>query len=252
VRILAVLQGLYGRRIVAHIQACAPAGWSVASCTLPATLPPVIDYPEEYLPGALPAADLLLALGEHPGVAELLPDIARMSGAQAALVPIDNAAWLPPGLARQLAGWLADLGVAAVFPSPFCTLTPTHYGAWRRETAYDIPLIAEFARQFGRPQYKIAVGSAGAVATVEVLRDTPCGCAATVGARLAGMPVADAEQAAGLLHHHFPCLAGMSIDPAYDDTLIHVSGRILKEEVALQIKPHRPPVPYLRPNLPGT
>ena len=67
---------------------------------------PVIDYPEEYLPAELPAADLLISLGEHPGVAEPLPDIVRLCGAEEVLVPIDNQAWLPPGWpASWPAGW---------------------------------------------------------------------------------------------------------------------------------------------------
>ena len=50
----------------------------------------------------LPSADLILAFAEHKGVAELLPDIAAMTGAAAVLAPVDNEAWLPRGLARQL------------------------------------------------------------------------------------------------------------------------------------------------------
>lgn len=251
-RILSVVQGRYGRRIAEHLEAQRPAGWSVAVHALPVALPPVIDYPEDYLPDSLPPADLLLALGEHPGAAELLPDIARLCGAQAALVPIDNGAWLPPGLARQLAGWLAAQGVPAAFPMPFCTLTESQYNAWRRQVAYDIPLVAEFARYFGRAVLGIKVDAqTRTIAGVETVRDTPCGCAAHVGAGLAGVPLDEAAHRAGMLHHHYPCLAGMAIDPAYSDTLMHVSGRILKEEVERHLKDHRTPPVYLRPNLTG-
>lgn len=251
-RILAVVQGTYGRRIAAHVEAQRPAAWTVEVLHLPLVLPPVIDYPEEYLPVSLPRADLLLALGEHPGVGELLPDIARLCCARAALVPIDNGAWLPPGLVRQIGGWLTDLGVAAAFPTPFCSLTESHYNVWRRQVPYSIPLVAEFARHFGRPLLRVGVDdSSRTVSGVEILRDTPCGCAAHVAAGLAGCGVDDAVQAAGLLHHHFPCLAGMAIDPAYSDTLMHVSGRILKEEVERHVKPLLAPTAYLRPNLPS-
>ena len=249
-RIIAVVQGTYGRRIAAHIAQLCPAAWTVETLHLPLVLPPVIDYPEEYLPASLPTADLLLSLGEHPGVAELLPDIVRLCGARAALVPIDNGAWLPPGLMRQLDGWLAELGVLAAFPMPFCTLTESHYNAWRRQVPYTIPLVAEFARRFGSPRYRVSVDeSSRTIGSVEILRDTPCGCAASVAAGLAGMGVDEAAQAAGLLHHHFPCLAGMAVEPAYSDTLMHVSGRILKEEVERNVKPFCTPTVYLRPNL---
>jgi len=105
-RLLAIVSGEYGRRHVANIRAHAPADWSVEMWQAPAVLPPVIDYPEDYLPDQLPAADLILAFGEHPGIAELIPEIARITGAQAVIAAVDNEAWLPRGLARQLAdGW---------------------------------------------------------------------------------------------------------------------------------------------------
>ena len=247
-RILTLVQGVYGRRITETIRQAAIPEWTVASWTLPTVLPPVIDYPEEYLPAELPAADLLISLGEHPGVAELLPDIVRLCGAEAVLVPIDNQAWLPPGLARQLAGWLAPLGVAAVFPRPFCSLTESTYNAYRRQVTYDSPLVAAFARHFGQPRLEVVFDATGAtIAQVQVTRNAPCGCAHHVAAGLAGVAVDDAEQTAGMLHHHYPCLAGMAIDPDYNDTLMHVSGHLLVDEVARQVKPYKRPPVYLRP-----
>lgn len=252
-RILTIVQGLYGRRITANIQRAAPPTWSVASWTLPPVLPQVIDYPEDYLPATLPAADLLLALGEHPGAAELLPEIAQMCGAREALIPIDNVAYLPPGLQRQVAGWLASIGVTAVFPMPFCSLTESTCNAYRRVQNYDAPLVAEFARHFGRPAFAItchagAVDGANVVAAVEVLRDTPCGCAGHVAVGLVGVDVEEAEYTAGMRHHHFPCLASMAITPEYNDTLMHVSGHLLRDEVAQGVKPYKRPPVYLRPD----
>jgi hypothetical protein len=72
---------------------------------------------------------------------------------------------------------------------------------------------------------------------VDVQRDAVCGCARFVAERLVGVLVDDAEQQAGLLHHHYPCLASMGIDSAFGDTLMHVSGNVLKDNVAEQVKP---------------
>jgi hypothetical protein len=249
-RILTVVQGLYGRRITENIQQTAPPGWSVASWTLPPVLPQVIDYPEDYLPATLPAADLLLALGEHPGAAELLPEIAQLCGAREALIPIDNVAYLPPGLQRQVAGWLAAIGVTAVFPMPFCSLTETTCNAYRRVQSYDAPLVAEFARHFGQPAYTLTCGDAGGatvITAVDVLRDSPCGCARHVAAGLVGSDVEEAEHVAGMRHHHFPCLASMAMTPDYNDTLMHVSGHLLRDEVAREVKPYKRPTVYARP-----
>ena len=247
-RILTVIQGEYGRRITTNIQRHAPAEWAVESWAAPRVLPPVIDYPEEFLPLTLPKTDLILSLGEHPGVAEFLPEIVQMTGAQAVLAPIDNVMYLPPGLQRQLAGWLAELGVPLVCPKPFCTLTEHTVNAHRRLAEYDVPLVAKFARHFGKPVLDVIVDEASkTVGEVAVVRDAACGCCRHVAVGLVGLSVEEAEYAAGMLHHHYPCLAAMAIDPDYNDTLLHVSGNVLKDEVAWQVKPHKQPTRYLRP-----
>jgi hypothetical protein len=211
-------------------------------------LPLIIDYPEDYLPDSLPSADLILALAEHKGVAELLPEIAQMSGAQAVIAPVDNEAWLPRGLARQLRGWLERQGVACVTPKPFCSLTETHYDVTRREKiAYQDELIAEFARYFGRPSFNIHVDPDTRLITmVEVRRDATCGCASYTAERLVGTSADEAEQEGGMLHHHYPCLASMGIDSDFGDTLMHVSGNIMRDEIGEQVRPFKR-VTYIAP-----
>jgi len=100
-RILAVISGEYGQRHVANIREHAPPAWKIEVWQAPSILPLMIDYPEDYVPETLPAADLVLNFGEHRGIAELIPDVARVTGAQAVIAAIDNEAWLPRGLARQ-------------------------------------------------------------------------------------------------------------------------------------------------------
>lgn len=104
-RILTIVQGIYGQRITDNIRHGEVPGWIVESWKLPPVLPPVIDYPEDFLPAALPPADLVI----------------------------------------------------------------------------------------------------------------------------------------------YPCLGGMAVDAAYNDTLMHVSGHILRDEVAGLVKPHKRPPAYLRP-----
>ncbi len=240
-RILAIVSGEYGQRHVINIRAYGPSHWDVQVWRAPAAFPPVIDDPAEHLPAALPPADLILAFGEHRGVAELLPDIARMTGAQAVIAAIDNEAWLPRGLARQLRGWLAGMGIACATPKPLCTLTETHYAVSRRERiAHDSPLIAEFARFFGQPSLHLTLDpQTRCILSATVLRDSVCGCARFVAQGLIGVSADEAEEKAGLLHHHYPCLASMGIDSDYDDTLMHVSGNILKDNVGTQVKPFK-------------
>lgn len=238
-RLLVVYQGEYGRRHLDNIRRWGPGDWTVEEWRAPGVLPPVIDYPEEFLPEELPPADLVLSLGENPGVAELLPEIVRRTGARAVIAPADNDAWLPRGLANQLHRWLERLGVSVVTPRPFCALTETASGLRTEQEPVTHPLIAEFARFFGRPAFRIAVDPVERVITaVEVLRDASCGCARYTAERLVGMSVDDAVEQAGMLHHHYPCQAGMVKDPFFRDTLMHVSGNLMKDEVAQQVRPY--------------
>ena len=252
-RILILFTGEYGQRHVDNLRRYAPSDWVIETWQTPRSLPIVLDYPEDYLPATLPPADLILSLAELPGVAEMIPPLAQRSGAQAVIAPIDSQAWLPFGLARQLREWLARLNVACVTPMPFCSLTETHVHAVRLREAYggDLPgydLIRAFARHFGRPSFRIAVDKPnGHITSVEVLRDACCGCARFVAAKMVGTPVEDALEAAGLHHHHYPCQASMGIDPLYGDTLMHISGNLMKEAVREALGDNLR-VAYLRPS----
>lgn len=244
--ILAITQGQWGERIFDNISQYCPPAWEVRRWAAPRALPQIIDDPDDYLPAGLPPADLVLALGDTPGVASLIPDLVRRCGARAVIAPIDRNESLPPGLAAQLRGWLAELGAAVVFPKPFCSLTERTYNQPPITVAYDDPLIRAFARVFGRPRFAISLDADRRLDRIVVERDSACGCARHVAAGLAGCPVGEAQHRAGMLHHHYPCLASMNQDPQYHDTLMHVSGHILRDAVTAEIQDHLEVV-YFRP-----
>jgi hypothetical protein len=245
--LLAVTQGQWGERIADNIRRTCPGGWTLHQWSAPRALPLVIDDPDDYLPPQLPQADLVLALGDTAGVIQLIPDIVKLTGAKSVIAPIDRNESVPPGLVQQLRKWLADLHAAVVFPKPFCSLTETTYNSPPIVVHYDDPIIAQFAQRFGRPQFAITVDADKKIGSATVVKNSTCGCAQYVAARLIGMHVDEAEFEAGMLHHHFPCLASMNQDADYKDTLMHVSGHILQEAVVEQIKDHRSPPQYLRP-----
>jgi hypothetical protein len=228
-RILIAVQGFYGERMVENIKRHCPANWEVNQVTFPAGLPSIIDDADEFLPHELPAADLLISLGEHPGVAQMIPDMVGRSGAKAVIAPADNRAWLPFGLARQIKQKLDSMGVDMVYPIPFCTLT---------ENDSQNPFIREFARYFGRPDVDIEFyqNDKHRVGTVTVKREAPCGSTRFVAERLAGVWFREAVEQAGLLHHQFPCLATMAMDREFEDTLMHRAGNMLKQTVQESIK----------------
>ena len=92
-RVLIVTQEEWGRRIARHLHGTAPSDWVLADWQGPVALPMVLDDPEEYLPDALPRADLLLVLTESAGMTDLSSDIAQLCGAQAVIVPVDRRSW---------------------------------------------------------------------------------------------------------------------------------------------------------------
>lgn len=248
-KILAVISGEYGVRHLNNIAERGPDSWQIDTWKTPPVFPPFIDDPEDFLPDEFKPADLILSFAEHKGAAELLPEIARLTGARAVLVAVDDESWLPRGLDRQLQEWLSAMDVSCATPKPLCSLTETSYGVTRHEKAeYHSPEIAEFARFFGKPELKLEIDpDQGTITSAEVIRDAVCGCAHFVAEGLIGLSVNEAEEKAGLLHHHYPCLASMVKLPHFDhDTLMHVSGQLLKNNVGKQVKPYKT-VPSFKP-----
>ncbi len=204
-----------------------PAQWNMNLYSFPDPLPVVDDDSlNNLLPEQLPAADLLLSLAEDPIIAELLPDIVRLSGAAAVITPVANRSWLPPGLAHQIKRKLEQNNVSMVMPLPFCVLT---------ENDSNNEFIREFAQLFGRPCVEVEQVQ-NKVTKVEVLIDAPCGNTRFVAEKLVGIDVKDAYFQAGLFHHAYVCHATMVMDRQFNDTLMHRSGLAMKQAVAEAIK----------------
>ncbi|MDO8490722.1 MAG: DUF166 family protein [Dehalococcoidia bacterium] len=250
-RILAVVQGKYGERIVENIRALGPKDWTIESFTAPRALPVIIDEPEEFLPKTLPQADLVLAMTENPRSAQLIPAIARLSGAKAVIAPIDNSAWMLTGLRNQIKREMEQAGVTAVFPKTFCTLTEKTWGYRHAAQPYENEFIAEFARHFGKPRFKITVNPRTRnIETCEVERGAPCGATHYAAKRLIGVSVEEAAPKAGLFSHQYPCLASMErepIDDRLEDTLMHVSGFVVNEDMAEKVRPYKEKPQYFAP-----
>ena len=119
-KVLFATQGKYGERIAEYIDGNRPEGWEILRLPLRRSLPMVIDDPDEVLPAAIPAADLLVSLHESSGAAELIPDIAQRCGAAAVLAAVDDRATCPRGLENQIGKRLGAMGVAFAFARPLC------------------------------------------------------------------------------------------------------------------------------------
>jgi len=223
-KILFSVQGRYGERVAENVRVHGPREWEVAVLSLPPRLPMVIDDPEEFLPSQLAPADLLVSLHETPGAAELIPDIASGCGAAAVLAAVDDRAACPTGLENQIRKRLSAMGIAHAFPRPLCGFD----GGPDR-------LLSEFAARFGRPKFRIE-RDGDRVSAVEVLRDAPCGSARFVASILPGVRIPEAPDTGALRHHHHPCLASMEIDPDLQDTIMHLSGYIVRAAIKSALK----------------
>ncbi|MFQ6060898.1 MAG: DUF166 domain-containing protein, partial [Thermoplasmata archaeon] len=175
---------------------------------------------------------------EEPSAAQLIVDIVLVAEARAVIAPIDNSEWLPEGMMNQIRRELKDMGVASVFPRPFCILEETG----------DV-LIDVFVEHFGKPELELKWED-GKVTRVDVKRDAACGSAGYVAKELVGVSVEDAVEKAGLAHHHYPCLASMKVEKDLQDTLMHVSGLQIKKAVEKSLEPERKKkVVYIDPDM---
>jgi len=210
--------GLYAQRVAEYLRS---RGGKVDEHELPESLPLVIDEPDEYLPKEAGHADVVIAVHIHQDLLVELPDLMARNGGRALLVPIEDPGWARPGLVRQVGELCRARGIECEFPKPFCSLTP------------QTPVIKQFSEEYGVGKPKLAMTvKDGVVIQVECLRGAPCGLTAWVAGRLVGTRVADETLASvHSLQATYPCLASMNMDPAFGDTIMHLSVGILYEAV---------------------
>lgn len=183
------------------------------------------EEPERYIPQSLPPAecDLLIVLGIHGRLGDLVPYIAERLRAKAVLYTISDSNQLPEAR-KTIEEELRSRGIHLEFLEPFCVLANS-------ENEY----VREFARRFGRPRFEIRLDpEQGTILEARVVRDTPCGSASCVASKLVGLSIRDRAALAKKLYdeHHNEgaenyCLAEM--DPHYP--LMQEAGDLLKDAV---------------------
>ncbi len=211
--------GRYFERVLAHLSKMSPG--NVDAYQLPRSLPPVLDDASEYLPAELGAGDVVIAINIHPELLLEIPNMVGGGSTKALIAPIEDPNWIKPGLERQVTQACAANDMESAFPKPFCSLEPT------------TPTIEEFCEEYkvGVPTFKLKL-SVGKVAAVEVIRGAPCGLTHFVAQKMVGLPADDSlPERAGQLHHGYPCLSSMTLDPATGDTIMHKSLFLLRDRV---------------------
>jgi hypothetical protein len=221
---IAHVGGRYAERVIAHLSAASPG--DVSAYQVPRALPLVVDDPAEFLPGGLAAGEVIIAINLHPDLLLEIPSMVGGGSVRALIAPIEDPNWVKPGLQRQVTQACARYEIESAFPKPFCALECS------------TPAIAEFCEQFrvGIPTFRIHQAG-GKVAAVEVLRGSPCGLTDFVGQSLVGLPADETlPEKAGQLHHSYPCLASMALDPETGDTVMHASLNLIRERVAQALR----------------
>jgi len=186
----------------------------------PSDLPPFIDDPSTYLPREVPKLDALIVVGLHPDLLAGLPSLVE-GRVSAVIVPLENKDWCPPGLRRQVAERLAELGIESVFPKPFCSLTP-------RGLRVVDGFIAKY--RIGRPLIE-AVVKDGVVREARVVRSAPCGATWFIARQILNKKVEEVEEVVSKAHHSYPCTGSMAVDPEVGDTILHKGGYLAREAV---------------------
>ncbi|MEI7434281.1 MAG: DUF166 family protein [Methanomicrobiales archaeon] len=142
------------------------------------------ENPERYIPADFPetGADLLIVLGVHGRLSDLIPCIARRLNVRSVLYPIEDRDTIPEAR-KTITDELTEMGVHVEFPEPFCSLSRSND-----------PLIGEFLKFFGRPLLRVSTDrGSGRINQVEVQRDTPCGSASCIAGKLTGVDTHDLD-----------------------------------------------------------
>ena len=179
-----------------------------------------LDEPEKDLPEDLPLleCDLLLVLGILPKAGDLVPIIVERTGAKAVLWPIEDPNLIPEGK-YSIENELKEKGIHVEFPEPLCILERS-----------DNELINSFADTFGKPKFELRVNDKSKVIeTVTVIRDTPCGSASKIAAKLTGMSYKDMNSFEDQVKqmHDNECVAYMGPDRP----IMQQAGELLAEAI---------------------
>jgi hypothetical protein len=183
----------------------------------------LFENPEAYIPTDFPGAgaDLLIVLGVHGRLSDLIPCIARRLNVRSVLYPIDDRDTIPEAR-KTITNELTEMGVHVEFPEPFCSLSRS-----------SDPLIGGFLEFFGRPVFQVSIDpGSGTISHIGVLRDTPCGSASCIAGKLTGVNTSDLDFLSGFCYDEQHndnadnyCLAEM--DPRYP--LMQEAGDLLKD-----------------------
>ncbi|MGB2841513.1 MAG: DUF166 family protein [Halobacteriota archaeon] len=218
-RIYILYHGSFGELVMEHLATGGLADRIVSFYDLKVTSVS-LDEPENDMPGDIPLrkCDLLLVLGILPKAGDLIPIIAERTGAKAVLWPIEDPNLIPEGK-YSIENELKKKGIHAEFPEPLCLLDGS-----------DNEVVNSFLEAFGKPEFELRVNAKNKVIeAVKVIRDTPCGSASKIAAKLVGMSYEDMKsfEEQVMQMHDNECVAYMGPERP----IMQQAGRLLADAI---------------------
>jgi len=203
-------------------------------------IPSFIENPVDYLPKNIPQVDFLLVVGIHQDLLSGLPEYLKNTKIKAVIVPIENPKWVPPGLQVQIINDFEQFGIQAAFPKPFCTLSK-ELNEHNRE-GFNITknrnYIVEFIEYFkiGVPIISFLLNKEeNAIFDSCVLQSAPCGSTYFILQQLKSKYISNGElslnERISKAHHSYPCNASMDQDSILKDSILHVGGYLIRNEI---------------------
>jgi len=203
-------------------------------------VPDFIEEPQNYLPKKLPEVDFLLVVGIHQDLLAGLPEYLKGANLLAVIIPIENPKWVPPGLQVQVLEEFERVGIQAAFPKPFCALSKelNQYNVEGFNITHERDQIINFIDYFkiGEPIVAFLLDKDGtAVEDTCVIQTAPCGSTFFILQQLHGKYIDDDKtslnEKISKAHHSYPCNASMDQDSVLKDSILHVGGYLIRNEI---------------------
>ena len=203
-------------------------------------VPDLIENAEIYLPKQIPEVDFLLVIGIHQDLLAELPYYLKEKNVKAVIVPIEDPKWVPPGLQVQVLEDFEKFGIQAAFPKPFCSLSIelNEFNKVGFNITKDRSHIIKFIQYFkvGEPIVSFLLSKDGkSIVDTCVVQSAPCGSTYFIVQQLKSKYIANGEislnERISKAHHSYPCNASMDQDSILRDSILHVGGFLVRNEI---------------------
>lgn len=192
----------------------------------PATLPFMLEDPEEYLPESVPEHDVLVAISVNEEI--IISFIKKFPVFKGIIIPIEDGSWITPYGIKSISQICKEKGIEVAFPKPFCSLNPQE------------GVLLEFRKYFkiGKPEIKFTVDNE-TIKEARVIYSAPCGATYYTACHLHGKKLQDdLEYIIDSSLFHYPCIGGSNIDKDFNDSVMHHAVK-LQRSLLLPIKSMR-------------